>query len=297
MSRWGWIILSVLVGIAPLRAAPATTTTQAATPSFDGLWLTNLGLMDLQPAQDRMKGRYALMGVSRLTGTVTERKLEFTYKSFTSGEGIFQLSADGKRFTGKATSAGAKKSFDWRGRRADEFVRHAKLVAGKLVDGSTRGLLTYTVRAPEGYQRGDQKKWPTILILHGSNMNSKAYVNTIAAAWPDIGKDFLILGINGETPSDIGPDPRFNYTYVDYVGRSTFKGFPGTDRESPALVAEALDELVKVYPIGKIFVGGHSQGGFLTYSLLMNFPEKFAGAFPNSAGVIFQCEPKAYEDE
>ena len=87
------------------------------------------------------------------------------------------------------------------------------------------------------------------------------------------------------------------FTYVDFVGKSTYQGFPGTDRESPALVSEALAELRETYPIDYYFVGGHSQGGFLTYSLLMNYPEQIAGAFPISAGVIFQCEPKAYTDE
>jgi pimeloyl-ACP methyl ester carboxylesterase len=62
-------------------------------------------------------------------------------------------------------------------------------------------------------------------------------------------------------------------------------------------VAEALDDLREAYPVSRYFVGGHSQGGFLTYSLLMNFPEKLAGAFPISAGVIFQCEPSAFADE
>ncbi len=96
--------------------------------------------------------------------------------------------------------------------------------------------------------------------------------DTIAAAWPDIAKDFIILGINGEMPVRIGDDPRFNYSYVNYVGSSTYKGFPGTDRESPALVSQAMNELKEVYPIDHYLVGGHSQGGFLTYSLLMNFP-------------------------
>ena len=73
-------------------------------------------------------------------------------------------------------------------------------------------------------------------------MNGKAYVNTLAQAWPEIAHDYLILGINGEIPSDIGEEPRFNYTYVNYVGRSTYRGFPGTDRESPALMAEALTD-------------------------------------------------------
>jgi predicted esterase len=128
-------------------------------------------------------------------------------------------------------------------------------------------------------------------------MNGKAYVNTLAAAWPDVARDYILLGINGEIPSRIDAEgPAFNYSYVNYVGRSTFRGFPGTDRESPALVREALDELKGVYPIRRYFVGGHSQGGFLTYSILMNSPGAIAGAFPVSAGLIFQCEPSAYAD-
>ena len=101
--------------------------------------------------------------------------------------------------------------------------------------------------------------------------------------WPDIARDYILLGINGETPSSLGTEPQFNYTYVNYMGHSTYKGFPGTDRESPALVSEAMAELKGVYPISHYFVGGHSQGGFLTYSLLMNFPETMAGAFPISS--------------
>ena len=128
-------------------------------------------------------------------------------------------------------------------------------------------------------------------------MNANDYVGTLAAAWPDVAREYILLGINGEIPSNLAADrPTFNYSYVNYVGRSTFGGFPGTDRESPALVREALEELKGVYPVKHYFVGGHSQGGFLTYSLLMNSPEAIAGAFPISAGVIFQCEPSAYAD-
>ena len=165
------------------------------------------------------------------------------------------------------------------------------------MDGSTKNLITYCVRAPEGYKEGDAKRWPTLVILHGSNMNARDYVATLASAWPDIARDYLILGINGEVPSDLGDQPRFNFSYVNYMGRSTYKGFPATDRESPGLISEALDELRKAYPVGRYFVGGHSQGGWLTYSLLMNFPERIAGAFPISCGLMFQCEPDAYKDE
>ena len=277
------------------RADPEAVKGEAA--KLAGLWLTDFGLMELEQDGEKVKGRYALRGVSELAGAVTGRQFEFTFNSYHKGKGWFDTSSDGDALAGAANSAGFVGWYGWRGRRASEFVRHVKLVPGKIVDGSTEGLLTYAARAPEGYREGDGKKWPAVVILHGSNMNVRSYVATIASASPDVARDYLLIGINGETPSDIGKEPRFNYTYVSFVGRSKFKGFAGTDRESPALVAEALKELRGVYPVSKYFVGGHSQGGFLTYSLLMNFPELIAGAFPVSAGVIIQCEPDAYEDE
>lgn len=268
--------------------------------NLGGIWLTSLGLMELEQAGDNVNGRFALGGVSEIEGTVTGRRFEFKIKAFRNGNGWFDVTTGGASVSGAAVTEGSTAWYGWRGRRAPEFARHVKLVPGKIVDGSTEGFLTYSVRAPEGFRGSDGKKWPAVVILHGSNMNGKAYVSTIAAAWPDIARDYLLIGINGETPSNVGgagDDPTFNYTYVDFVGRSTFKGYPGTDRESPALVAEALTELRGAYAVSQYFVGGHSQGGFLTYSLLMNFPEMIAGAFPISAGVIFQCEPAAYTDE
>ncbi len=265
--------------------------------SFAGLWLTDLGLMELTQDGATVKGEYAVRGTSSLEGKATGRRLDYRFKGFRDGQGWFDLSPDGKRLSGASNTDGFPGWFGWNGRPAPGFVRHAPLVAGKIVDGSTKNLLTYAIRAPEGYKPGDSQKWPTVLILHGSNMNAQSYVNTIAAAWPEIGKKFILLGLNGETPSDLGDDPRFNFTYVNYMGRSTYKGYPGTDRESPALVHEAMKELKDVYPIDHYLVGGHSQGGFLTYVLLMNFPESMAGAFPISAGLMIQCVPDVFSDE
>ena len=81
------------------------------------------------------------------------------------------------------------------------------------------------------------------------------------------------------------------------MGRSTYQGYPGTDRESPALVFQAMGDLKEVYPIDHFLVGGHSQGGFLTYVLMMNFPESIAGAFPISCGLLIQCDPDVYSDQ
>lgn len=275
---------------------PDPRATEAKTGRFAGLWLTNLGLMELEQDGEKVKGRYAQRGVSTLDGQIKGRRLDLHYQWFRDGSGWFDLATDGESFEGAAVGDGFGDWYAWKGRLAPEFHRHVPLEAGKIIDGSTKNLLTYTVRAPDGYKTGDPRKWPTIVILHGSNMNAKAYVNTIAQAWPQIARDHLILGLNGETPSHSGADPRFNYTYVNFMGRSTYRGFPGTDRESPALVSEALVELKEVYPIARYFVGGHSQGGWLTYSLLMNRPELLAGAFPISCGLLMQCEPDVFDD-
>ncbi len=279
------------------RTDPAAALGKPA--DFSGLWLTDLGLMELAADGSKMKGRYALRGTSSLQGNVKGRHFDFNLKTFRfTGPGFFDLDEKSLTFAGAAGTDGNPRWYGWKGRKAPEYVKHVPLSAGKVVDGSTENLLTYSVRAPEGYKAGDPRKWPVVLVLHGSNMNGKAYVATLAQAWPDIAKDFILLGINGETPSNLSADaPAFNFTYVNFMGRSTFGGFPGTDRESPALVHEAMDDLRKTYPIKYYFVGGHSQGGFLTYSMLMNFPEAIAGAFPISAAVMFQCEPSAYEDK
>ena len=263
---------------------PDPDATKAETARFAGLWLTTTGLMELEQAGDKVKGRYALRGTSKIEGNGHRPSARLPLPVVPTRQGLVRPEQGRQDARGQPPSATGCPSGTSGAAGAPEYRRHVPLVAGKIVDGSTEDLLTYSVRAPEGYKEGDPKRWPAIVVLHGSNMNGKAYVNTLAMARPDIAKDYVILGINGETPSDIGPEPRFNYTYVNYVGRSTYKGFPGTDRESPALVAEALDDLKKAYPIAHYFVGGHSQGGFLTYSLLMNTPELIAGAFPISCG-------------
>ncbi len=264
--------------------------------SLPGLWLTDLGLLELSQDGDEVKGRVALRGRSSLDGKAAGRRLDFRFETFRPGHGWFDFAPDGKAFSGAGNTDGFAQWFGWKGRRAAEYVQHVPLAAGKRIDGSTKSLLTYAVRAPEGYKAGSSKKWPAVVVLHGSNMNGRAYVATLAAAWPDIAHDYILLGINGETPSSMGDEPQFNYTYVNYMGKSTYQGFPGTDRESPALVSEAMAELKEVYPISHYFVGGHSQGGYLTYSLLMNFPESIAGAFPVSAEVMMQCEPGVFTD-
>jgi predicted esterase len=166
-----------------------------------------------------------------------------------------------------------------------------------IIDATTANGMTWHVRLPEKY---DPKLGaPAIILFHGSNACSADYLIGITQRWPKLAADYVLIGIDGEWPNPIASDaaqPTYNYTYVNFVGKSKYKGYPGSDRESPALVAEAVAEIRQQIKLTKIFITGHSQGGFLVYSLLMNYPDLFAGGMPISAGLIFQCEPTAYEN-
>ena len=43
--------------------------------------------------------------------------------------------------------------YGWNGRKAPEFVRHVPLAAGKIVQGSTSNLLTYSSAHPKATSR------------------------------------------------------------------------------------------------------------------------------------------------
>lgn len=223
-------------------------------------------------------------------------------KSITFGDTHVVLTSDGTKLTGTIAGAGlavksegGKKTLKFAEMAELAVVVRAPLTPGTITDGTAANGMTYHVRAPKNYQRGSPR--PVILILHGSNMNSRSYVHTIAATWPKLAEDFVLLGINGENrhPRSKPDNPAYNYTYVNWVGeRSTMRGT--NPNESPKFVMEVLEELKAFLPMSKLYVGGHSQGGYLTWTLLMHFPEAFAGAFPISAGMIVQAEPTAFED-
>jgi poly(3-hydroxybutyrate) depolymerase len=170
-----------------------------------------------------------------------------------------------------------------------------QLQKGRIMHGAAANGMTYHVRVPDQYDA--TVGGPAIILLHGSNTNTAPYVSTVVEQWPEIASKYILIGIDGEQPSDDpGETPRYTYTYVNFAGKSKYKGFPGTDRESPVLVAEVIAEIKQQVRVTKLFLGGHSQGGYLAYVCLMNYPELFAGGFPMSGGMIIQAEPDAFEN-
>ena len=263
---------------------------------FSGYWMTSWGPMQIEQDGNEVNGTYAAHGWSSFEGTVTGRRMNFQWKKLHwSGEAWLEMSIDGKRIFG-ATKADAPST--WTGIRIEDHEHHVEPKAGQTVKGYADNGMMYHLRMPDDWKEGDDVD--LVVLLHGSNWTTAGMVFVTNENWPEkIGKKFAILGIQGErwVKYSDADSPRFNYTYVNWMGRSTYEGFPYTDRESPYLVMNVIEELQDRHEFDRIFVGGHSQGGYLTYLLHMHFPKKLAGTFPMAGGLIIQAEPSAFDDK
>jgi poly(3-hydroxybutyrate) depolymerase len=272
--------------------------TRGRTASFAGYWRTTKGVVLVEQKKTEVSGTYAAQGWGTFTGTVEGRRMTYRYKSpFGTGEAWAELAPDGESWVGSGQTKSSTSPTKWLGQRLEGHTRKVRPKPGTIVRGITGNKMIYYLRAPKGHKKG--RPADAIVFLHGSNMSTRPYIETLASSWRSLAAKYVLIGIDGQNWSDrsSADNPVNNYTYVNWMGRSTYKGYPRTDRESPALVGEAVEELKKELRLDRIFIGGHSQGGFLSHVMHMHFPELFAGAFPMSCGLIMQCEPDVFDDE
>lgn len=263
--------------------------------SFAGHWLTSLGTFRLEQKGAEAEGPWRHQGWSTLKGAVKGRRLSGTLEAPNGRWKVWlEVTPDGKRLYGLTDETPAAAVI---GLRLEGFEKKPRLEAGKIAQGVAENGLLYFARPPDGWKPGT----PTdaIVLFHGSNWTTKGMVWVTAKNWPDIGKTFMIVGIQGVDWASWSEadDLRFNNNYVNWMGRSTYKGFPYTERDCPQLMSDVVAELAKKHAWKRLFVGGHSQGGFLTYLMHMHFPEQLAGSFPVAGGLVIQGEPDVFDDE
>lgn len=260
---------------------------------FYGSWATSFGPMQLEQEGSRVTGTYGFQDEFVISGDVEGNQLTFEAKEPNgTSAGSFDLWEDGDTFAGQFRFNDGDERF-WGAYRLQPVLAEAK--PGEITHGQSQSGLNYHLRVPKDYDPG--KRYPALAFFHGSNMNSESYVATIAAVWPELADDYLLVGFDGEKLSSRSADGAryFNFTYINFSGHEV--GQRWRYRQSPGLVAEALDELRDSLSITHWFAGGHSQGGFLTYALVMFYPDKIAGAFPMSCNLLVQCEPSNFDDE
>jgi predicted esterase len=152
---------------------------------------------------------------------------------------------------------------------APEKARPGQTVLCKAPQG-----MRYFLRVPKGY---DAKQGARLVVfLHGSNMNGLQYVRSFEGKrWAE---GNILVCPNGE----VGTDP---------LGLNNFT------QESAPLVADVTEQVKKAFNTTIAYCGGHSQGGFLTYSVIMLNPDLFQGALPMSGDCWLQNEPNLWEDK
>lgn len=67
--------------------------------------------------------------------------------------------------------------------------------------------------------------------------------------------------------------------------------------EDPSPVADCTAEVQKALKPQITYVGGHSQGGFLTYSVILLHPDQYQGAMPMAGDCWSQNEPNLWADK
>ncbi|MHC5038776.1 MAG: hypothetical protein ACYTHM_15820 [Planctomycetota bacterium] len=150
---------------------------------------------------------------------------------------------------------------------------------GKAKPGTTAWTRTgqgmvYFLRVPKRFDK--EKGARLIVFLHGSNMNGLQYLRTFEAkGW--CSSDLLVCP-NGEKGKD--PFGANNFTFA-----------------SAKFVAGVVKEVTAAFRVTRTYLGGHSQGGFVTFSAIMHYPDLFEGAFPMAGDCWMQNEPNLWEDK
>ena len=96
-------------------------------------------------------------------------------------------------------------------------------------------------------------------ILFGTEFNTPGDLE----GWTD--NNDRLIGFDGEHMSRAAKQDAlaYNYTYVNFSGPGV--GHVSRYSQTPGLLAAAMEELQEEYAIPHFVVGGHSQGGFLTW--------------------------------
>ncbi len=119
-------------------------------------------------------------------------------------------------------------------------------------------LVPFRIFVPDNFDAA--KNWPLVVALHGAGGDENAFMDGYQGTFKKSAQKhgYLAVSVNGRGP------------YTMYAGNA------GRDP------LDALDRIEKVYPIDpkRVYLTGHSMGGFGTVQLGFNNPDRFAALAP-----------------
>ena len=183
-------------------------------------------------------------------------------------KGSTLTAADGGTVTGLAVS--------------DAALQDAKMPQLERVDLSGRFTgkdgreLRYAAYLPEE----DGSKHPLVIWLHGAGEGGTDPVIAV------LGNEVTALFAD-EFQSRLGGAyvlaPQTLTFWMEYNEKGAWKDNPGTASVYQATLMELIESFVSQHPgidVDRIYVGGCSNGGYMTMDLILNYPDFFAAAYP-----------------
>lgn len=137
------------------------------------------------------------------------------------------------------------------------FIGYIKLIKIDIIK------LEYYVQLPKNYRKDSNKKWPLIVFLHGAGerggtLDDVKKMNHSIPMMASTSKDFPFIAVSPLCP------PILSWTDLWYS------------------VNDMIDEVTAEYNIDtdRIYLTGLSLGGMGTWSIALQFPDKFAAIAP-----------------
>lgn len=145
-----WTVVSL---VAPAGCQSAEHTRDG----FEGTWRTTYGRMELKLDGNVLTGTYSQDGNGRVAGTVYGSRLMFGYSEpGEAGEGWFELSPDGSRFTGRWRKTGETEWKRWNGRR---ILPRSLPRDGSAAPGQQEDFRLVKSALSKGSGRGKRSEW------------------------------------------------------------------------------------------------------------------------------------------
>ena len=128
--------------------------------------------------------------------------------------------------------------------------------------------LNYLLHLPDGYNTEQGQTWPLILFLHGAGERGDDLSLVKTHGIPKVAMlldEFPFIAVSPQCPSD--------HWWSDYL---------------EVLIA-LLDETIASYAVdpGRIYLTGLSMGGFGTWHLAVEYPDRFAAIAPICGGGVW----------
>ena len=142
-------------------------------------------------------------------------------------------------------------------------------------------ILEYKIREAHN----QSQKPGLIVLLHGVGSNEEDLFRQ-AGKFPT---DFVV--VSARAPYTLAPG-RYAWFQVDLSkGKPVIN--PEQAEKSRLVLNTFVNQLIERYSIdaGKVYMGGFSQGGIMSYSVGLTFPQKFKGIFILSSRLLPEVKP------